>query len=130
MAGLRLLERQSTGEFSETKVIGQNISADRYETTVKINAEGGREYIIKFKEKMITLTSPQGDDFCLELSTASDAKLPFTDITEKQVKASRDGFGYSVTLKSGTFADMRSNQGKVFRIMPKWGIIKLYLAQK
>lgn len=130
MAGLRLLERQSTGEFSETKVIGQNISADRYETTVKINAEGGREYIIKFKEKMITLTSPQGDDFCLELSTASGAKLPFTDITEKQVKASRDGFGYSATLKSGTFADMRSNQGKVFRIMPKWGIIKLYLAQK
>ncbi len=130
MAGLRILERQGTGEFSETKVIGQNISADRYETTVKINAEGGREYIIKFKEKMITLTSPQGDDFCLELSTASGAKLPFTDITEKQVKASRDGFGYSVTLKSGTFADMRSNQGKVFRIMPKWGIIKLYLAQK
>ncbi len=130
MAGLRLLERQSTGEFSEAKIIGQNISANSYETTVKLNVEGGKEYIIKLKEKMITLTSLQGDDFCLELSTASEAKLPFTNIAEKQVKASRDGFEYSATLKSGTFTDMRSTKGKVLRIMSKWGIIKLYLAQK
>ena len=130
MAGLRILGLNASNRYEEIKVIGQSITAQGKQTTVKINTEGNKEYTIVLKEKSIKVYSDRDNMFCLELTRAPGKSIPFTAITSKRAIASANGFAYSARLKSGTFTDTHNDKGGVFRITPNNGIAELYLAQK
>jgi hypothetical protein len=130
MAGLRLYEQLTPGKFIEASVTGQEVSTKGKNTIVEITTHSGNEYTITLSEKTIGIVSKHDSPYCLQLTIAPEAKLPFTTIGGNTVKASHNGFAYSATLKSGEFTDLRNEKGKVFKITPRKGRIVLHLAQK
>ena len=101
-------------------------------TTQKVvwpSKKGKGRFIISFTENTVEIKSENiASDWSLDLGTAPGAKLPFTDVTEKAIRASHQGFDYGIELDKGSIEDLREKGGEIsLRLMPKGNSIILLL---
>ncbi|MBP5487747.1 MAG: alpha-L-fucosidase [Bacteroidales bacterium] len=91
--------------------------------------DGKGRFIISFTEKSIEIRSENmTSKWSLDLFTAPGVKLPFTDITDKAIRASYRGFEYGVALAQGSVEDLREQDGEIsLRLRPKGDRIVLLL---
>lgn len=85
------------------------------------SAEGSGRFELSFTEEgfEISAVGPVGD-WCLELSTAPGAKLPFTDMDTRAIRARYLGKDYGIKLTKGTVEDLRTEgSASVFRLRPQ-----------
>ena len=66
----------------------------------------------------------------MQLGVQPRAQLPFQDIAPRSLTASLEGFPYQLTLRSGTFEDMRQLIGCAFRIHPEKGKVEMDMRQR
>ena len=82
---------------------------------------------MQFTEQQIkiSLIGNNSLNWFLELNTSGEIKLPFIDITQKQISAKFEGMNYFVTAIAGSFSN--AENGSAFRISPKMNLITLNL---
>lgn len=66
----------------------------------------------------------------MQLNVQPQARLPFQSIGGHVLTASQNGFPYSLTLRSGTFEDMRQLIGCALRIHPEKGKVEMELEDR
>ena len=64
----------------------------------------------------------------MQLNVQPRAQLPFREIASRSLTASQRGFPYRLTLRRGTFEDMRQLMGCAFRIHPEKGRVEMDMA--
>jgi hypothetical protein len=118
IAGLRF---KTASNDSIIDIIGQDPSVDdsvKEQLTVRWPMpHNSGEIRIMFHESAVTITAEGKHlkNWFLELSSAEDKDLPFVLIDNKQISCKYEGFDYTVTSKSGTFArDVNTN----LRVVP------------
>lgn len=90
-------------------------------------SQGGTlQVTLKEKTAAIRLTGNQLLNWYLDLETAPGAKLPFTNISPRQVDGNFDSFNYHVSAGKGSFT--KPATGAVFRLQPEKNEIRLNLA--
>ncbi len=90
-------------------------------------SQGGTlQVTLKEKTAAIRLTGNQSLNWYLDLETAPGAKLPFTNISPRQVDGNFDSFNYHVSAGKGSFT--KPATGAVFRLQPEKNEIRLNLA--
>lgn len=108
------------------------------------SADGKGRFIIKLTEDAVVISAKgKIGPWCLELSAAPGAHLPFTDISGKTLSAHYHGLDYGMTLSKGTLDDLRPQDtdpvlsggpvlggAPIFRITPTAGQISLLLGGK
>ena len=80
---------------------------------------------VTLKEKTVffKLTGNRSLSWYLELETAPGARLPFTNISLRQVDGSFETFNYHVSAGKGRFST--PSNGTVFRLQPEKNEIRL-----
>ena len=66
----------------------------------------------------------------MQLNVQPRAQLPFQSIGGQSLTASQGGFPYRLTLRSGTFQDMRQLMGCAFRIHPDGGKVVMNMTER
>jgi hypothetical protein len=61
----------------------------------------------------------------MQLNVQPQARLPFLRIGDHTLTASQKGYSYQLTLRNGTFEDMRQLVGCAFRIHPEKGKVEM-----
>lgn len=79
--------------------------------------EGSLKIVLTEKQMEIAVTGNNAVKWFLDLNTAQNVKLPFTNIHPNKVSAVFDGLNYYITAKNGSFSQPKS--GAVLRIYPK-----------
>lgn len=64
----------------------------------------------------------------MQLNVQPRAQLPFREIASRSLTANQGGFPYRLTLRRGTFEDMRQLMGCAFRIHPEKGRVEMDMA--
>lgn len=133
-AGLRLKYRNAAGQMVEAQGGDPVVTEKGSVLNVAWPFEQGKGTLnIRFLEKQMEITCQSSDkslDWCLEMSVAPDARLPFVTLSGPKVLANQKGFDYAVSCKGGSFVDCRSlSENTVFRIEPEGRKIILSLAQ-
>jgi hypothetical protein len=127
LAGLRLVQFDEKGKATEL-LLGSPVvqSCGKDVLQVETTTPNGQMFRIIFREDTIEITN-SGNDFVwgLELKTAKDAKLPFTSIAEREVRAKFDNFDYAVKLSAGSFEKPTESTDYIFRIRPANGKVVL-----
>jgi len=87
------------------------------------SADGKGRFVLSFTEDGFEVTSKGNvEKWCMELSVAPGAKLPFTAITGDTLRARYQERDYGVKLNKGSVEDLRSEGGEtVFRLVPDKG---------
>ncbi len=96
------------------------------------STDGAARFILSFTEAALQIIAKgQVGDWCLELSVNPGSELPFTEIADQRLKAHYLGMDYGMTLKHGSFEDLRGkDDGAVFRIRPTDALIQMELAAR
>lgn len=63
--------------------------------------------------------------WCMKLNIQPQAQLPFQVINGHTLTAKDEGFAYQLTLRKGTFEDLRRQQGWAYGVMPEKGKIEM-----
>ena len=87
---------------------------------------GSLEMDLDEKTFTIKLLSRQPCNWYLDLNTATDAKLPFRQITPAKIDCSFDGMNYKLPAGKGAFS--KPGNGAVLRLQPQMNVISLNLA--
>ena len=64
--------------------------------------------------------------WCMQLNVQPKATLPFRIINGKQLTAEEEGFTYQLSLRRGSFVDLRQQPGWAYRIMPEKGKVEIF----
>ena len=115
MAGLYFVAPSFKGGDPEFQTKGGSCQQVIWPST-----DGKGRFILNLTEDGIEISAKgKTGDWCLELTTDPGATLPFTEITDKSVKAHYQGLDYGMTLTKGTIEDLRPlKDGKVLRVNP------------
>ena len=88
--------------------------------------EHNASIVIQFNEKGLKATCTDKKlSWCMQLNVQPSAELPFLTIGGKNITASQNGFSYGLSLKKGTFEDLRQLQGMAYRIIPEGGAVEM-----
>jgi hypothetical protein len=87
---------------------------------------GNLEIVIDERGMKIRLVGKQSIHWFLDLTTADNVKLPFTNITPNQVSCEFKGMKYLISAPVGSFS--KPENGAVFRISPKLNALNLNFA--
>src|SRR6185437_604947 len=79
--------------------------------------EGSLKIVLTEKQMDISLAGNNSVKWFLDLNTADNVKLPFTNVHSNKVSAVFDGLNYYVSAKKGSFSQPK--RGSVLRISPK-----------
>lgn len=117
LAGLRF----AAPDFSGGEPSFTSGNQDRRQDVVWPSSDGKGRFVISFTENRIEIRAKgKVNGWCLELSVAPGAVLPFTDISEKTVEASYQGLRYGLVLDKGIVEDQRKQGGEtILRIRPE-----------
>lgn len=89
------------------------------------------DIVLQFSEKELKATCTDKKlNWYLQLNVHPQAELPFLTIGSKTITASQDGFSYGLSLKNGTFEDLRQFQGMAYSIRPENGIVEIIMNSK
>ncbi|MEJ7678615.1 MAG: hypothetical protein WKG06_12300 [Segetibacter sp.] len=119
--GKEVLLEGNDPEFSNTTSGTQHISwpLKTFDGTLKVDL-----YEKQIKMKIV---SKKAINWFFDLSTATDAKLPFDNIRPKQIDCSFEGMNYSVKAEKGSFS--KPGNGALIRISPETNTIILNLSR-
>ncbi|MDR0757642.1 MAG: hypothetical protein LBF85_07345, partial [Tannerella sp.] len=117
-AGLRLTDKDGNCPSADAPVVSElpdNVLQVEFSTASK------QTFRIVFYEDRFEMACTKGNaDWSLELETAPDAELPFRSVESNQIKASWNGFDYSIIFEKGI---VEKTDRSVFRIKPNKGKI-------
>lgn len=131
IAGLRF---KAITDGKEILLAGKDpVFTDNGTTTVHISwplttVKGSIEIDLTEKNMQVVLKSAQTLDWYVELNTAADAKLPFKQIEETQVKSSFEDMDYTLNAEKGSFS--KPGNAAVWRLSPAANVISLDLSTK
>jgi hypothetical protein len=112
-AGLRLTDRDGNHPAVNAPAVSElpdNVLQVEFSTASK------QTFRIVFYEDRFEMTCTKGSaDWSLELETAPNAELPFRSVESNQIKASWNGFDYTVGFEKGI---VEKTDNSVFRIKP------------
>ncbi|MDR1602922.1 MAG: hypothetical protein LBS42_10915, partial [Tannerella sp.] len=112
-AGLRLTDKDGNHPAVNTPVVSElpdNVLQVEFSTVSE------QTFKIVFYDDRFEVICTKGDaGWSLELETVPDAELPFRSIENNQIKASWNGFDYSVIFEKGA---VEKTDNSVFRIKP------------
>lgn len=129
-AGLRIIERDNAGRMKETKCGKPSVSTNSNHTIVTMTSSMGNTYTITMDERSITVASDSKADYCLELATALQARLPFTKIVDKSISAISGVQAYEIRILKGGVKALQHKKNVVFQLVPNKGRVEIDLAQK
>lgn len=127
IAGLRLMSEGGSEVKGVTPTVDDSVAG---ELVVRWPTESPKgELVMKFNETSlrISATGELEDQWFLELSSAGEAKLPFTKINRRKLTGTFKGFPYSIPATSGVFA-VPGDSG--LRVMPEKNSIALDLSSR
>lgn len=126
LAGLRPVVLGEDGTAVPVTVAGPACTARKGKLIVRCATSAGM-MTIKLSEKQMTVRIAAKAAWALDLTTDKEAVLPFTSVGSKELTAVQDGYGYRISLKSGTFSTAGA-PGVPVRIVPRRNRIRIYLS--
>jgi hypothetical protein len=118
MAGLRLTDKDGNRPAVNAPIVSElpdNVLQIEFSTASK------QMFRIVFYEDRFEMVCTKGSaDWSLELETAPDVDLPFRSVESNQIKASWNGFDYSVIFEKGA---VEKTDNSALRIKPEEGKI-------
>ena len=124
LAGLKIVKKGVDGMMSEVLLNAPVVDEpEKGMLSVKCLDDAGNLFIISFREDKFEVSCEAKEkdlSWMLEMRAAPNATLPFQVIAEKEIKASQDGFEYTIVAEQGTFD---REDGAAFRIMPSDNVI-------
>lgn len=133
MASMRLLVRQGSGEWQEARGGEPRLVGKKGVMKVAWPLENaaGEVRIVMDERGMQVTCGQQGLEWCLQLTTQPQAKLPFVSISQDGIDATQNGFAYHTGITSGRAEDLRQGgDGRVLRLYPHAGKLRLDFSQK
>jgi hypothetical protein len=112
-AGLRLTDKDGNHP-----AIGSPIVSELPDNVLQVEFTTASEQtfdIVFYEDRFEVVCTKGASEWALELTATSRAELPFQSIEGKQIKASLNGFEYSITCRTGT---IEKTEGCIFRIKP------------
>lgn len=127
MASLRFYAISPDGQTKELRggepVIAKTKGGMKVRWPLK-DVEG--EIVLQMSERRLTARCTNRNlAWCMMLNVQPDAKLPFLSIGTQTLTASQEGYPYRLTLRRGTFDDMRGLGRFVFSIHPQGGKVEM-----
>lgn len=127
LAGLRL---KALANGREVRLRGgdpvfKNLDKETVQVSWPLSQGGALQVTLKEKTASIKLTGNSSLNWYLDLETAAGARLPFTNISTRQVDSNSDAFSYHVSTAKGSFS--KPSNGAVFRLQPEKNEILLNL---
>ena len=122
LAGLRFVRLNKAGNKEE--LVWANFKVTEISKSilqVECKAKSGEVLHILFKEGKFEIASQSASDnnsWILELSVASHAELPFRSISNKQVKASSNGFDYGIFCEKGEMKKIGYSEKLCYQFVP------------
>ena len=135
MASLRFYKIEENGNLTELKG-GEPIikkKGDGMKVTWPLNNQQGNIVLTLTEGSIKAMCSNKKLKWCMQLNVYPNAELPFKSIKQTSLTAvptlskwaKKENFNYTLTLKRGTFLDVRGQKGQVFRIVPQQNAAEL-----
>ena len=123
MAGLRL----EAPAFKGGDLQFVPMDNEKGQDVIWLSENGKGRFVFSFTEDGLSVVSKGAvGDWCLVLSTAPDAPLPFTQITSDTVLARHQGMDYGMKIMQGRADDLRGqDDGAVLQLFPDRGRLVL-----
>ena len=127
VASLRFFELDDGGHITELRGGDPVFVQKKGGMLVRWPLKNGRgEICIQMSEGTLSAScSDKSLSWLMQLNVQPQANLPFLSIGGHELTANQSGFPYRLTLRSGTFEDMRQLIGCAFRIHPEKGRVEM-----
>jgi hypothetical protein len=103
----------------------KNLDKETVAVSWPLSQGGVLQVTLKEKTVSMKLTGTRSLNWYLDLETAPGARLPFTNISARQVDGNVETFNYHVSARKGRFS--KPSNGAVFRLQPENNEIRLNL---
>lgn len=125
MAGLYLVAPDFVGAEPQFTVLQDGLG----QQVTWPSAKGGGRFELSFTEDRLEIAaSGETGEWSLDFSASPAASLPFTELSEKSIRARKQGMDYGMELSEGQVCDLRDKEGpSLFRLSPEKGRIVIQL---
>lgn len=130
-AGMQVIQLAASGKKKMVEFKAPVVKEIKKDVLL-VECEDTNNHMFKFlfNEKgfeVLCETTDKDFTWCMELTVAENAELPFTSILEKQIKGQFNGFDYVITCQKG---NVETTEGCVFRLSPEKSQIALDCTNK
>ncbi|NLR78436.1 hypothetical protein [Chitinophaga eiseniae] len=128
LAGLRLKALVNGKEvvLKGEDPIFKNMDKETVLVCWPLSGSGTIEMRLREKTASIRLTGNRSVNWFLDLETAPGARLPFTNISPRQVDGNFEGVNYLLSVSKGSFS--KPTNGAAFRLQPEKNEIQMNLS--